>query len=131
MNAYNADQAALYPDLVRTGLTTSKGAMQNGATTAGAAAIGSGVAGATLDFHWMMGRFAIDVTGKSASEVITMNAQFNMVGKNGTAAEAGTTFTGTITAAYKVSNFFAFAVPAPSAIGVIWPLLLAARRRRN
>jgi hypothetical protein len=44
-----------------------------------------------------------------------MNAQFNMVGKNGTAAETGTTFTGASTASYKVSNFFAFQVPAPGA----------------
>jgi len=131
LNTYNPDQASLYPDLVRTGLQTSKGALQSGATTAGAATIGSGAAGTSLDYCWMIGRFAIDVTGKSASEVITMNAQFNMVGKNGTAAESGTPFSGAITAAYKVSNFFAFAVPAPGAIGVIWPLLLAARRRRN
>jgi hypothetical protein len=61
----------------------------------------------------MIGRFTIEVTGKSPSERITMNAQFNMVGKNGTAAEAGTTFTGAITASYKVSNFFAFAMPLP------------------
>jgi hypothetical protein len=131
LNAYNADQAALYPDLVRTGLQASKGAMQNGAATAGAAAIGGGAAGTSLDFHWMIGRFAIDVTGKSASEVITMNAQFNMVGKNGSAAEAGSTFTGATTASYKVSNFFAFAVPAPGAVTLLGAAGLMARRRRN
>jgi hypothetical protein len=132
LNAYNADQAALYPDLVRTGLQASKGAMQNGAATAGAAAIGGGVAGATLDFHWMMGRFAIEVTGKDASERITMNAQFNMVGKNGTAAEAGTTFSGAIasTAAYKVSQFFAFQVPAPGAAALLGAAGLLSRRRK-
>jgi hypothetical protein len=130
LNLYNDSTAANYPDLVRTGLNTSKGAMQNGATTAGAAAIGSGVAGATLDSHWMMGRFAIDVTGKSASEVITMNAQFNMVGKNGTAAETGTTFTGATTASYKVSNFFAFAVPAPGAAALLGAAGLLSRRRK-
>jgi hypothetical protein len=131
VDLYNGSTAAQYPDLVRTGLNTSKGAMQNGAATAGAAAIGSGVAGATLDFHWMMGRFAIEVTGKSASEVITMNAQFNMVGKNGTAAEAGTTFTGAVTATYKVSNFFAFQVPTPGAAALLGAAGLLARRRRN
>ena len=78
----------------------------------------------------MIGRFAIDVTGKSASEVITMNAQFNMVGKNGTAAEAGTTFTGATTAAYKVSNFFAFAVPAPGAATLLGAAGLLGRRRK-
>jgi hypothetical protein len=130
LNLYNDSTAANYPDLVRAGLNTSKGALQNGTTTAGAAAIGSGVAGATLDFHWMMGRFAIEVTGKDASERITMNAQFNMVGKNGTAAETGTTFTGATTASYKVSNFFAFAVPAPGAAALLGAAGLLSRRRK-
>ena len=130
VNLYNDSTAANYADLVRTGLTASKGAMQNGATTAGAATIGGGAAGTSLDFHWMIGRFAIDVTGKSAAEVITMNAQFNMVGKNGTAAEAGTTFTGAVTAAYKVSNFFAFAVPTPGAAALLGAAGLLGRRRK-
>jgi hypothetical protein len=130
LNLYNDSTAANYPDLVRTGLNTSKGAMQNGATTAGAAAIGGGAAGTSLDFHYMVGRFAIDVTGKSAAEVITMNAQFNMVGKNGTAAEAGTTFTGAVTAAYKVSNFFAFQVPTPGAAALLGAAGLLSRRRK-
>jgi len=130
VNLYNDSTAANYPDLVRAGLNTSKGALQNGTTTASAAAIGSGVAGATLDFHWMMGRFAIEVTGKDASERITMNAQFNMVGKNGTAAEAGTTFTGAVTAAYKVSNFFAFQVPTPGAAALLGAAGLLGRRRK-
>jgi hypothetical protein len=110
LNAYNADQAALYPDLVRTGLQASKGLLQSGTTTAGAATVTGSAVGTSLDFAWMMGRFTIEVTGKSASEVITMNAQFNMVGKNGTATEAGTTFTGATTASYKVSNFFALSL---------------------
>ena len=131
VNLYNDSTAANYPDLVRAGLTTSKGAMQSGAATAGAATIGGGSAGTSLDFHWMIGRFAIDVTGKDAAERITMNAQFNMVGKNGTAAETGTTFTGAITAAYKVSNFFAFQVPAPGAAALLGAAGLLARRRRN
>ncbi len=132
VNLYNDSTAANYADLVRAGLTTSKGAMQNGATTAGAATIGGGAAGTSLDFHWMIGRFAIDVTGKTAAEVITMNAQFNMVGKNGTAAEAGTTFSGAsaATAAYKVSNFFAFAVPAPGAAALLGAAGLLGRRRK-
>jgi hypothetical protein len=130
LNAYNSDNAAMYPDLVRTGYQTSKGALQSGAASASAATIGSGAAGTTLDFCWMIGRFAIDVTGKSASEVITMNAQFNMVGKNGTAADAGTTFTGASTASYKVSNFFAFAVPAPGAVTLLGAAGLLGRRRK-
>jgi hypothetical protein len=144
VNLYNDSTAANYPDLVRAGMNTSKGSLRNGDTTAGTAwtnridptvtnliAGTSGVGGTTLDFHWMLGRFAIDVTGKSASEVITMNAQFNMVGKNGTAAETGTTFTGATTASYKVSNFFAFAVPAPGAAALLGAAGLMARRRRN
>ena len=130
LNAYNVDQAALYPDLVRTGNQISKGALQSGAATAGAAAIGGGAAGSSLDFAWMIGRFTIDVTGKTDAERITMNAQFNMVGKNGTAAEAGTTFTGAATAAYKVSNFFAFAVPAPGAAALLGAAGLLGRRRK-
>ncbi len=130
VNLYNDSTAANYADLVRAGLTTSKGAMQNGATSAGAAAIGGGAAGTSLDFHWMIGRFAIDVTGKTDAERITMNAQFNMVGKNGTAAEAGTTFTGATTAAYKVSNFFAFQVPAPGAAALLGAAGLLGRRRK-
>jgi hypothetical protein len=114
VNLYSSYWDSTYPDLPRpTGYNTSKGAMQNGAATAGLAAIGNGSAGTSLNFCWMIGRFAIDVTGKSASERITMNAQFNMVGKNGTGAESGTTFTGATTASYKVSQFFAFAMPLP------------------
>jgi hypothetical protein len=130
LNAYNADQAALYPDLVRTGLQASKGLLQNGTTTAGAATGTGSAVGTSLDFAWMMGRFAIDVTGKTAAERITMNAQFNMVGKNGTAAETGTTFTGATTASYKVSNFFAFAVPAPGAVTLLGAAGLLGRRRK-
>jgi hypothetical protein len=78
----------------------------------------------------MIGRFAIDVTGKSAAERITINAQFNMVGKNGTAAETGTTFTGATTATYKASNFFAFQVPAPGAATLLGAAGLLGRRRK-
>jgi len=131
VNAYNVDQAALYPDLVRTGLQTSKGVMQSGAAAASSAAVSGTGAGTSLDFAWMIGRFAIEVTGKDESERITMNAQFNMVGRNGSAAEAGTLFTGSSTASYKVSNFFAFQVPTPGAAALLGAAGLMARRRRN
>jgi len=64
-------------------------------------------------YFWMIGRFTIEVTGKPNTEVITMNVQFNMTGRNGTGNEAGTTFSGAVasTAQYKVSQFFAFAMP--------------------
>ena len=55
----------------------------------------------------MLGRFAVEVTYETSP--ITMQVQFNMVGKNGTANETGTTFTGASTASYKVSQFFTFA----------------------
>ena len=118
LNLYNPETLSWYPDLVRTGMTLSKGLLQSGAATASAASVsGSGI-GSSLDYCSMIGRFVIDVTGKSATEVITMNAQFNIVGKNGNAnnTDLGTTFTGATTPAYKVSNFFAFAMPSlPSA----------------
>jgi MYXO-CTERM domain-containing protein len=56
-----------------------------------------------------------------------------MVGKNGTAAESGTTFTGAITASYKVSQFFAFqigAVPTPGAAALLGAAGLLSRRRK-
>jgi len=103
-----------FPDLPRGGSKlVTKGVLQNGASCASTAVITGPGVGTVLGYTWMIGRFTIEVTGKSPSERITMNAQFNMVGKNGTAAEAGTTFTGAITASYKVSNFFAFAMPLP------------------
>ena len=123
-------QNAAFTDLPKTGLTTSKGLLQSGTTTAGAAAVAGSAAGTALDYCWMIGRFAIDVTGKSAAERITMNAQFNMVGKNGTAAETGTTFTGATTATYKASNFFAFQVPAPGAATLLGAAGLLGRRRK-
>ena len=102
-----------YPDLPRIGKLVSKGVLQNGVACASTAVVPSSGAGTVIGYAWMVGRFAIDVTGKTDAERITMNAQFNMVGKNGTSAEAGTTFTGATMAAYKVSQFFAFAMPLP------------------
>jgi hypothetical protein len=63
-----------------------------------------------------------------------MQAQFNMVGKNGSGTnnETGTTFSGAVssTAAYKVSNHFAFAVPSPSVGAMIAIAGFLGRRRR-
>jgi hypothetical protein len=152
VSLYNSTWNATYSDLYRGAeVLSAKGIMQNGALSAAAAALNkvnasttdvqvegasdlSGTGGASLDFHWMIGRFAIEVTGKTAAETITMQVQFNMVGKNGVTAESGTSpsFTGSSspTSPYNVSNHFAFAVPSPS-VGVMVALAGFLRRRRN
>jgi len=135
---YSADWAAVfnYADLDKSGdINKLKGQMQTGRTsTAGSATFSGAATGSAIDstgnYFYMIGRFAIDVTGKSASEVITMNAQFNMVGKNGSGNETGTTFTGATTATYKVSNFFNFAVPTPGAAILLGAAGLLGRRRK-
>lgn len=129
---------------------SAKGIMQNGALSAAAAALNkvnasttdvqvegasdlSGTGGASLDFHWMIGRFAIEVTGKTAAETITMQVQFNMVGKNGTGDDSGSpTFSGSSspTSLYNVSNHFAFAVPGPGAGALLAAAGLIGRRRK-
>ena len=140
---YNADWASTYPTLDRSRLT-SFGVMQTGKASSSAAwasrvdpnttnvvAGSPGAGGASLDFHSMIGRFAIDVTGKSSSELITMNVQFSMVGKNGISAESGTLFSGgsSPNSPYRVSQFFAFAVPAPGAAALLSLAGLMRRRR--
>ena len=135
MSLYNG---ASYASLDRAGVLTSNGRLTTGEASAAAAwnnrinPLTTTIAGGTsLDFCYMLGRFAVDTTGMSDSEVITMNVQFNMVGKNGANAESGSTFSGAITADYKVSQFFAFAVPAPGAAALLGAAGLLARRRRN
>ena len=127
ISLYDSAWNSTYADLDRSGLTTVKGSMQNGRTTAAGAVV---VGTQSLDLSWMIGRFTIDVTGKSDTEIITMNAQFNIVGKNGTGNEAGSTITGATTAAYKVSNFFTFAVPGPGAAALLSVAGLMGRRRK-
>ncbi len=118
VSLYNSAWASTYPTLDRSRLL-SRGTLVNGAATAATAwqnrVDPSTISGGTsLDFHWMLGRFAIEVTGRDPGSTITLNVQFNMVGKNGSGSnnETGTTFTGATTAAYRVSQFFAFAIPA-------------------
>ena len=137
VSLYNSNWNSAYADLYRGAeVMSTKGQMQTGRTTAAGAAVLAGAAGASLDFHWMVGRFAIEVTGKSDTEVITMQAQFNMVGKNGSGTnnETGTTFSGALTTGtnpqYKVSNHFAFAVPAPGAGALLAAAGLIGRRRK-
>ena len=137
ISLYNSAWNATYGDLYRgADVLYTKGQMQTGRTTAAGAAVLAGAAGASLDFHWMVGRFAIEVTGKSDTEVITMQAQFNLVGKNGSGTnnETGTTFSGALTTGtnpqYKVSNHFSFAVPAPGAGALLAAAGLIGRRRK-
>jgi len=144
VSLYNSAWNSAYADLNRSDLL-SKGQLVNGAASASAAAASridptstdivagkAGVGGVSLDFHSMIGRFAIDLTGKTYADVITMNVQFNMTGRNGTGNESGTTFSGTSTSTpqYKVSQFFAFAVPSPS-VGAMVALAGFLRRRRR
>ena len=135
VSLYNSNWNTAYGDLYRgADVLYTKGQMQTGRTTAAGSAVLAGAAGASLDWHWMVGRFAIEVTGKSDTEVITMQAQFNIVGKNGSGTnnETGTTFSGAVssTAAYKVSNHFTFAVPSPSVGAMIAIAGFLGRRRR-
>ena len=118
VSLYNTHWNVTYPALYRgADVLYTKGQMQTGRTAAAGSAVLSGMAGDSLDWHCMVGRFAIEVTGKDPSEVVTMQVQFNIVGKNGSGTnyETGTTFSGAVTstAAYKVSNHFTFAMPRP------------------
>ena len=111
VSLYNAYWNGAYPSLNRTGMLVTKGKKQSGRAAAGVAAVWTGDVGASLEFCWMVGRFAIDVTGMSSASIPNMQVQFSVVGKNGaniTGNENGTTFTGATTAAYKVSQFFSF-----------------------
>jgi fibronectin type 3 domain-containing protein len=120
VSLYNADWDATYPDLARSGMLVSKGKMQSGRATAGdAASFSGGEAGTSLNFCWMVGRFAIDITDRDRNNLPTMQVQFNMVGRNGSAAEAGTLFTGSgaTTGRYRVSQFFSFTPPPAPAPG--------------
>jgi len=136
VSLYNSNWNGTYTDLYRgADVLLTKGQMQTGRTTAAGAAVLTGAAGASLDFHWMVGRFAIDITDR-LGQTITMQAQFNMVGKNGSGTnnESGTTFSGALTTgtnpAYKVSNHFTFAIPAPGAGALLAAAGLIGRRRK-
>jgi hypothetical protein len=150
VSLYNSNWNSTYADLYRgADVLNSKGTMVAGQTTA-AGAWGSrinalttdivaglpGVGGTSLDFHWMIGRFAIALESYDATKEYTLHVQCNLVGKNGSGTnnETGTTFSGALTSgtnpAYKISNHFAFAVPSPS-VGAIVALAGFLRRRRQ
>ena len=150
VSLYNSNWNGIYTDLYRgEDVLKAKGTMVAGQTTATGAwssridasttdivAGLTGVGGTSLDFHWMIGRFAIALDSYDASKEYTLQVQFNMVGKNGSGTnnETGTTFSGALTTgtnpAYKVSNHFAFAVPSPS-VGAMIALAGFLRRRRK
>jgi hypothetical protein len=90
---------------------------------------GNGItAGQSLSNYWMIGRFAIEVTGDSATNnQVTM--QFAVAGKN----NGTTTFTGATQTAGRFSYTLTYAaVPAPGAaalVGLADPAAVAVLRR--
>lgn len=127
VSLYNSHWNSTYSDLYRgDDVLLTKGQMQTGRSTAAGSPVLSGAPGASLDFHWMVGRFAIDVTER-VGETITMQAQFNVVGKNSSSSiESGTSFSGMLSgnipgytpttsySAYRVSKHFTFVATASS-----------------
>ena len=87
---------------------------------------GNGItAGQSLTNFWMIGRFAIEVTGDSATNnQLTM--KFAVAGKN----NGTTTFTGATQAAGRFNYTLTYAVPAPGAAALVGLAGLVTRRRR-
>ena len=84
--------------------------------------------GQSLDNHFMIGRFTIDVTGEAANAVLAMRFAFSTTVKN-----AGETDTrgGATDTNYRVSGQeLQFAVPSPAALALAGLAGLVARRRR-
>lgn len=78
----------------------------------------------SLNNHWMIGRFTIDVTNWDGNAK-TMTLKFAIAGKqNGT-----TTFTGATSTAGRFNYTLAFAVPAPGAVALVGLAGLLIRRR--
>jgi hypothetical protein len=92
---------------------------------------GNGItAGQSLNNHWMIGRFVIDVTQTDVNTPIagpkTMTLKFAIAGKqNGT-----TTFTGSTSTAGRFNYTLSFAVPAPGAAALVGLAGLIGRRRK-
>ena len=87
---------------------------------------GNGItAGQSLTNFWMIGRFAIEVTGDSATNnQLTM--KFAIAGKN----NGTTTFTGATQAAGRFDYTLTYAVPAPGAAALVGLAGMISRRRR-
>jgi len=87
---------------------------------------GNGItAGQSLNNHWMIGRFVIEVTGLDASAVKTMTLKFAIAGKQ----NGSTTFTGATSTAGRFNSTLNFAVPAPGAAALVGLAGLLIRRR--
>ena len=89
---------------------------------------GNGIAvGASLSNHWMIGRFAIEVTGDAATNN-QMTLVFAIAGKQ----NGSTTFTGATNAAGRFNSTLTFAaIPAPGAAALIGLAGLLSNRRRT
>ena len=93
---------------------------------------GNGItAGQSLNNHWMIGRFTIDVTQSDPNTPIagpkTMSLKFAIAGKQ----NGSTTFTGSTSAAGRFNYTLTFAVPAPGAAALVGLAGAATRRRRS
>ena len=101
------------------GLTTAVNTAKNNDGANGIAA------GSSLDNMAMIGRFTIDVTDASASDVFTMKVKFAMaVRSNGSIA------TGSTNPNFRVDQVLTFAaIPAPGAIALLGLAGLGGRRR--
>ena len=82
--------------------------------------------GQSLNNHWMIGRFVIDVTGLDPYAVKTMTLKFAIAGKQ----NGSTTFTGSTSTAGRFNDTLTFAVPAPGAVVLAGLASLIGRRRR-
>jgi hypothetical protein len=87
---------------------------------------GNGIAaGQSLDNHFMIGRFTIDITGVEADS-FTMALKFAM-----TVVSDGVTRSGSTSADFRVDQSLTFAnVPAPAALSVLGVAGLISRRRK-
>jgi hypothetical protein len=87
---------------------------------------GNGIAaGQSLDNHFMIGRFTIDVTDWNFISLPTMHLKFAM-----TVVSDGVTRSGSTNADFRVDQTLSFAVPAPAALSVLGVAGLISRRRK-
>ena len=93
---------------------------------------GNGItAGQSLNNHWMIGRFVIEVGGLAASDARTVTMVLAVAGKNFAteASTTSTTFTGATATSGRFNYTLNFAVPAPGAAALIGLAGMMTRRR--